>query len=398
MRVESLTHHGLGRTEDGTLVPRVVPGEQIELQPDGSARILSPSSDRVSAPCRHFRRCGGCSVQHIRDEVVADWKRGIVRTALAAQGLPAPLRHHEVSPPGTRRRAKFSARRTKAGATVGFHARASDLIVEVPDCVVLTSALLSAGPLLQEITAIAASRRGEIGLTVTDSVAGIDIRVETDQPLTEAARLALAELGQKGGVARIAWGDELALTIAAPVQTFGDIAVVPPPGAFLQATRHGENALRRGVCEIVADSKRIIDLFAGCGTFALPLARQADVMAIEGSEEMIAAMDGAWRRSSGLRLLEAQRRDLFRRPLEPDELADFDAVVIDPPRAGAAAQIARLSTGGPARIAMVSCNPATFARDARTLIEAGYEMHWIDIVDQFRWSAHVELVSSFTRM
>lgn len=397
MRVESLTHHGLGRTEDGTLVPRVVPGEEIELLPDGSARILSPSSDRVAPSCRHFRRCGGCSVQHIRDEVVADWKRAILRTALGAQGLAAPLRHYETSDAETRRRAKFSARRTKGGAMVGFHARASDQIVEVPDCTVLVPALRDAAPVLEKITTIAASRKAEIGITVTDSDTGLDIRIETEQPLTEAARIALAEVAQQSDIARMTWADEPVVTMAAPVQLLGGVAVTPPAGAFLQATRHGEAALFRSVCEIVAGSKRIVDLFAGCGTFALPLSRGAEVTALEGAKDMIAAMDAAWREATGLRRLDARCRDLFRRPLEPDELADFDAAVIDPPRAGAAAQVERLASGGPGKVAMVSCNPVTFARDARRLVEAGYSMNWIDLVDQFRWSAHVELVASFTR-
>jgi len=397
MRVESLTHHGLGRTEDGTLVPRVVPGEEIELQPDGSTRILHPSRDRVTAPCRHFKRCGGCSVQHIRDDVVADWKRQIVRTALGAQGLAAPLRGYDLSPQESRRRAKFSGRRTKAGATVGFHARASDMIVEVPDCVVLTPALRASGPILKDVVTIAASRKGEIGLTVTDSEAGLDIRIETDQPLTEAARLDLAGLAQRGGLARVTWVDEPVVTLAPPVQWFGGVAVVPPPGAFLQATRQGEAALRRSVLEIVEGSTSIVDLFAGCGTFALPLASGAAVTAFESSREMIAAMDEAWRKSIGLRSVTCVSRDLFRRPLDADDLSGFDAAVIDPPRAGAAAQITHLASSGPARIAMASCNPATFARDARSLIEAGYDMNWIDLVDQFRWSAHIELVASFTR-
>lgn len=397
MRIQSLTHHGMGRTEDGTLVPRVVPGEEIEVLPDGSARILSPSSDRVAAPCRHFKRCGGCSVQHIRDDVVAEWKRQIVRTALGAQGLAAPLRGYELSPPASRRRAKFSARRTKAGATVGFHARASGMIVEVPDCVVLTPALRAAGATLESIVAVAASRKGEIGLTVTDSEAGLDIRIETDQPLTEAVRLDLAGIAQRGGLARIAWADEPVVTLAPPVQRFGDVTVIPPPGAFLQATRHGEAALRRSVLEIVEGGASIVDLFAGCGTFALPLARNAEVTAFEASREMTAAMDEAWRKSTGLRRVTCVSRDLFRRPLDAEDLSGFDAAVIDPPRAGAAAQIAHLSSAGPARIAMASCDPATFARDARSLIRGGYRMDWIDLVDQFRWSAHIELVASFTR-
>jgi 23S rRNA (uracil1939-C5)-methyltransferase len=198
-------------------------------------------------------------------------------------------------------------------------------------------------------------------------------------------------------LARIAWEDEIVVTHRPPVQSFAGIETVPPPGAFLQATVHGEATLRGAVTEAVGTADRVADLFAGCGTFALPLALQAKVHAVEGDPAMIAAMEEGWRKAKGLKPVTAETRDLFRRPLMADELSGYDAIVIDPPRAGAEAQARALAVGGPPVIAAVSCNPVSFARDARILSEGGYVIDWIEIVDQFRWSPHVELAARLYR-
>ena len=221
--------------------------------------------------------------------------------------------------------------------------------------------------------------------------------VETERDLDPQMRVELAALAQAHQVARLVWQDEVIVTLNPPVQDFDGIAVVPPPGAFLQATDHGERTLRAAVVRIVGDAGRIVDLFAGSGTFALPLARNAEVHAVEGEAEMLAALDRGWRTGKGLKRVTTETRDLFRRPLEPDELRKFDAAVIDPPRAGAEAQIATLAQSEIKTVAMVSCNPVTFARDARTLVQAGFAMGPVQVVDQFRWSPHVEVVAGFTR-
>jgi len=395
--IESLTHHGMGRTADGTLVARTLPGETVDLLPDGSARIITPSPDRVAAPCRHFRACGGCAMQHASDAIVADWKLGIVTKALAAHGLTAELRGVETSGPQSRRRAKLSGRRTKSGAMVGFHARGSEQLIAVPDCQLLRPALVAMMPVLEAMTMIAASRKSEIGLTVTESRAGVDLVVDTDRPLTTDLRLELAQFAQTHGLARLVWRDETVVTINAPVQRFGTADVVPPPGAFMQATAEGEAALLAVVRQIVGKSARIVDLFAGCGTFALPLAQTAEVHAVESDAAMLRALDHGWREATGLKRITTEVRDLFRRPLLPDELRHFDSVVIDPPRAGAEAQVNEITRSNLTRLAMVSCNPVTFARDARDLIAAGFLLGPITVIDQFRWSAHVELVAAFTR-
>ncbi|WP_438954868.1 class I SAM-dependent RNA methyltransferase [Cognatiyoonia sp.] len=396
--VKALTHHGMGRLEDGTFVSRVLPGELIELGDDGAVRIIEPVAHRVKPPCRHFKSCGGCSVMHASDDLVREWKTGIVRAALDAHGIGAEFRPIHTSPPNSRRRAKFSGRRTKKGALVGFHAMASATVVKVPDCSVLVEPLKAVIPALEDLTILAASRKSEAQFTVIASEAGPDVWVETDKPLDAQLQVTLANLAQKHKLARLAWNDEVVVTLAKPVVTFGSAQVTPPPGAFLQATKDAEDVLVDVVSEVVTGVASVVDLFSGCGTFTFPLAQIAEVHAVEGSGELIAALDDGFRQTQGIKRVTTGVRDLFRRPLEPDELNRFDAAVIDPPRTGAEQQIQTLIKSSIAKIAMVSCNPVTFARDAKGLIDGGFKLNWVMPVDQFRWSAHVELVASFSKL
>ncbi|MCL7409328.1 class I SAM-dependent RNA methyltransferase [Marivivens donghaensis] len=396
MKIQSLTHTGLGRAEDGTMVPRTLPLEEVEVTDDG-VRIVSPSADRVSPPCRHYKSCGGCAMQHASDAFVAAWKASTVERALSAQGIEATIAGTITSPIKSRRRAKLAGRRTKKGTLVGFHARASDTLVEVPDCQLLAPELIATLPALNALTALAASRKAEVAMTVSLSVDGPDVHIQTEKELTTDLRVDLAQWANQFGIARLVWVDEPVVTIHPPRQDFGGSLVVPPPGAFLQATKHGEKALQDAVSAIVGDADKVVDLFAGSGTFTLPLARKASVYAVEGVREMMDALDRGWRSTGGLHRVSVETRDLFRRPLLPDELNEFDAIVIDPPRAGAEAQVAEIAESKVATVAMVSCNPVTFARDARTLIDAGFTLGPVTVVDQFRWSHHTEVVAAFTR-
>lgn len=396
--IEGLTHLGLGKVDDGrTLLPRVLPGEEVAVAQDGTVRIITPSADRVSAPCKHFKTCGGCAMQHANDAFVANWKLEIVQKAMAAQRIETVYRDVLTSPANSRRRAKLAGKRTKSGAMLGFHAKGTHTLIPVPECQLLTPGLMSQFPMLEELVVVAASRKAEIALTVTETAVGLDIVVDTEKPLTPELRNELATFAQNHAIARLVWVDEPVVTMQPPVQYFGGTAVLPPAGAFLQATKHGEESLLGAVQEITAKADRIVDLFAGSGTFTLPLAARAEVHAVEGEVEMIKALDRGWREGKGLKRVTSEARDLFRRPLEPDELRKFDAAVIDPPRAGAEAQIATLAASEIKVIAMVSCNPVTFARDAVALQKAGFTLNWVQVVDQFRWSAHVEVVGSFTR-
>jgi 23S rRNA (uracil1939-C5)-methyltransferase len=391
-----VTHHGMGRGDDGALYPRTLPGEVIEPGADG-LRILTPSPARVAPPCRHFRTCGGCAMQHASDAFVSDWKAGIVRRALAGQGLGGEVDQVVTSPPRSRTRAKLAARRTKSGALVGFHARASDQIVATPDCQLLDPALQGLFPALADLTRRAASRTSELALTLTATETGPDLAVSGGPDLTPAARADLAAWAGQAGLSRLTWGDQTIAQAAPPAVRLGPALVTPPPGAFLQATPQGQAALAWAVRDATRGAAHVVDLFAGCGTFSLPLAEQAQVHAVEGEGAMLAALDRGWRATPGLKRVTTEVRDLFRNPLMPEDLARFDAAVIDPPRAGAEAQVAQLASSRLATLVMVSCNPVTFARDARILTAAGWRMGKVTVVDQFRWSSHVELVSRFTR-
>jgi 23S rRNA (uracil1939-C5)-methyltransferase len=398
--ITRLGAQGDGIAEGPVYVPRSLPGERVSGRLDGQqmldARIVTPSDRRIAPPCRHFKSCGGCQLQHADDAFVADWKGDVVRQALKAHRLETDFRPIVTSPARSRRRAGFAARRTKKGALVGFFGRASDVIVPIPDCHLLVPEVLAALPVAEALALAGASRKAALSVTVTDSVAGLDVSVTEGKPLDVTLRQTLAALCERAGLARLTWGEEIVALRQTPAQSFDGIEVVPPPGAFLQATTHGERTLLAAVREITGGAGRIIDLFAGCGTFSLPLARDAEVHAVEGEAEMLIALDAGWRHAEGLKKVTTEARDLFRRPLLTDELAKADAIVLDPPRAGAEAQVEVLARSGIPRIAYVSCNPVSFARDAARLVSGGYALDWVQVVDQFRWSTHVELVASFS--
>ena len=399
--IERLGHLGDGVAAGPVFVPRVLPGEVVEGVIDGnrmaSPRIVTPTADRISPPCKHYRGCGGCALQHARDDFVAGWKVGVVKNALQAHGLGAPIRNLHTSPPGSRRRATFSGRRTKKGALVGFHAPGSETVTPIPDCRILRAELLSALPALEELTSVGATRKGELKLAVTVTTTGLDVSVTGGRELSVDLRQSQAAFVEANDIARVSWDGDTVAARRAPILKFGRVEVPIPPGAFLQATEEGEAALSAAVTETVGDAKAVGDLFSGVGTFSLRLAENSEVHAVEGADDLLAALDQGWRHAKGLRLVTHERRDLFRRPLTPDALDKFEAVVIDPPRAGAEAQSRELAASGVRRIAAISCNPVTFARDAAILKAGGYQLDWIDVVDQFRWSPHVELAAQFTR-
>ncbi|APX13137.1 class I SAM-dependent RNA methyltransferase [Tateyamaria omphalii] len=397
--IERLGQQGDGIAPGPVFAPMTLPGEVVSGVLDGvhltDVRIETPSPDRVAPPCPHFRSCGGCQMQHASDALVADWKREIVQNALKSAGLETEIRPTVTSPSQSRRRATFAARRTKKGAMAGFHGRKSDTIIAVPNCMLVTPTLRAALPLCEHLAVAGASRKAALSITVTESPEGLDIAVSGGKLLDGPLRMALAGFCQQHRIARLTWDDEQIGMRVPPAHPMGVARVVPPAGAFLQATAHGQQTLTELVRGIIGPAKSVVDLFAGCGTFALPLAETAEVHAVEGDRDMMAALDAGWRGASGLKRVTTETRDLFRRPLLPDELSRFDAVVIDPPRAGAVAQVAELARAQAPVIAHVSCNPQTFARDAETLCNAGYVLDWVQPVDQFRWSAHVELVGAF---
>lgn len=399
--IERLGHQGDGIAEGPVFVPGALPGELVEGDLTGdviaNARIVTPVADRVRPPCPHARVCGGCALQHARDEFVADWKTGVIRTALAAHGLETELRPIATSARRSRRRATLAGKRTKKGVIVGFHSRASDTVVPIPDCQLLHPDLMALLPALEELTSMAGSRKGALALHLTRSLTGPDLAVTGGKTLGPDLRMALGAFADAYGFARLTWEGEVLAQEVPPDQAMGAARVAPPPGAFLQATDEGERALVSAVLETVSGARKVADLFAGCGTFSLPLAAAAEVHAVEYGAAMLAALDRGWRHAEGLHRVTTEARDLFRRPLASEELNRFDAVVFDPPRAGAEAQVAELARSSVPVIAAVSCNPVTFARDARDLLAGGYRLDWVQPVDQFRWSPHVELAARFSR-
>ena len=398
--INRLGHQGDGIADGPVYAPRTLPGEVVSGVLDGTQlndiRIVTPSSDRVQPPCRHYKACGGCQLQHASDSFVEGFKLDVVRTALAAKQIETDLRPIVTSPAQSRRRATLAVRRTKKGAMAGFHGRASDVIVEIPDCRLLDPVLIAGIPVAEALATQVGSRKGVLTMAITVSDIGLDISVTGGKMLDGPLQLMLAQLTEQHGLARLAWDGDVIAMKAPATQTFGAAKVVPPPGSFLQPTKEGEAALLAGIFEITAGAKRIADLFAGCGTFSLPLAKDAEIYAVEGNADMTEALDHGWRMAQGLKQVTTEARDLYRRPMMPDELAKMDAVLIDPPRAGAEAQVAEIVQAQVPVVAYVSCNPVSFARDASLLVSGGYKLNWVQVVDQFRWSAHTELVASFT--
>ncbi|PSL17986.1 class I SAM-dependent RNA methyltransferase [Shimia abyssi] len=398
--IERLGHQGDGIAAGPIFVPMALPGEVVSGDVEGNRltnmRVVEPSGDRVKAPCRHYKACGGCLLQHASDDFVSNWKLEVVRSALAGQSLEADLKPIQTSPPNSRRRAVISAKRTKKGAMAGFHARASGVITEITDCKLVDPALLPATEIAIELAKIGGSRKGELSVTATLSPVGLDLAVTGGKSLDGPLQSVLAQATERFMLARLSWDGEVIAMRSPPYQTFGNANVVPPPGAFLQATAHGESALLAAVLGAITQGERGIDLFAGCGTFTLPMAKRAQMHGVEVDGAMTKALDAGWRRAQGLKQVTVETRDLFRNPIIAADLG-YDFAVIDPPRAGAEAQIKELAQSKINEIAYISCNPVTFARDAAILVKSGYGLDWIQVVDQFRWSSHVELAARFSK-
>ncbi len=394
---------GIADTASGAVfVPYALPGEYVRADvSDGRGRlleVLTPSAQRIQPVCQHFSHCGGCALQQMERNAYLAWKRQLVVDAFAARGIDAPVAPVAGEGLGARRRATFAARRTGRGAIVGFHEARGNEIVDLQVCPVTAPEIVQALPGLRTLIEPLLTRRGEARLVVTLATNGIDLAIEgvrSDLPADVRERLAREASALK--LARVSIGADTLYQVAEPVIRLGTAAVVPPPGAFLQAAIGAEAEMVRLVTSAMPKAKRIADLFCGLGTFTFPLAASTQVLAVDGDRQAIAALEAAVKRNPGLKPIRSKVRYLFREPLSVKELEPFNAVVFDPPRAGAAAQAAMLAKSKVAVIAGVSCNPATLARDARTLIDGGYRLDAITPIDQFLFSAHIEVVAIFRR-
>ena len=394
--VIKLAARGDGVTADGRHVALTAPGDMVDI----AANII-PGPHHVDPPCRHFPKCGGCQLQHIDDESYADFIVERIASALTAQKLGVPeIQSPHLSPPRTRRRASLRAERVCKRIVLGFNEAVSHYIVDIRECHILLPELFALVEPLRGLlgTMLAPRKTANIHLTWTDQGADVAIDGVTVEGL--AAHEALTIFAQNHKLARLAidegYGSEPRWEPEPVTTTLDGVAVGLPIKGFLQATADGANALTDAVREIVGDAALIADLFAGVGTFAMPIAAKARVLAVEGARDPALALRLAANRSG--RQVAVEHRDLFRRPLSEEELNKFEAVILDPPRAGAKEQAPALARADIDRIAYVSCNPATFARDARTLAEGGWRIDWIKPVGQFRWSTHVELVGAFGRV
>ena len=408
--IDRIGHRGDGvadRADGPIFVAAALPGETVEVEnlpghPDRRQllRVETASPQRIAPICPHFGICGGCAVQHWQTSAYRAWKRDLVIDALRQAGLEAPVADLIDAHGEGRRRVVFHARRgTHDVLEVGFSAARAHQIIPIDRCPVLAKSLDGALKAAWAIAELLSPLRKPLDIHVTATDIGLDIDVRGSGPLTATATAALARLVASHNLARLTRHGELIVQARPPTIRMGSATVLLPPAAFLQATAEGEAELARLVLDICATAgpkKGAADLFAGIGPFALRLAEQMRVTAADDDEAALAALARAGN-TPGLKPVTTARRDLFKNPFLAGELNRFDAVVFDPPRQGAQAQSREIAASRVPVIAAVSCNPGTFARDARILIDGGYRLISVMPVDQFRYSAHVELVARFEK-
>ncbi len=380
-------------------VAYALPGERWRLAPDADPQRLTASPQRAEPPCRHFGTCGGCVAQHMRDELYDAWKRDIVVQAFAHRGIAAAVAPLRRIPTGSRRRAFFGVARADGGIVLGFREEGLHRLVDLHECVILDPAIVACVPQLRVLADLVLPRARAAGarLVVTRLDHGLDVAFETEAKPDAATVARIAGLAAEAGIVRLSIAGDMVMRAGATTLRIGAAEVEPPPGIFLQAAPEAEQAMTDLVLAGVAKAKTVADLFSGLGTFTFTLARRARVLAVDGDKRAIAALTTAARGAQGIKPVTAKLRDLFREPLSPRELDGVDAVVFDPPRAGAQAQCERLARSKVKTVVAASCNPATLARDARILIDGGYEMTEVTPIDQFIFTPHVEAVVAFRR-
>jgi 23S rRNA (uracil1939-C5)-methyltransferase len=394
---------GLADGPDGLVsVPYTLPGEEIEADVEGARGALlsvsCASPRRIAPPCPYYFRCGGCSLQHADPVVYGEWKRSLIVSELTKHAIAAPVRPLVAAHASGRRRVIFHARPTSANPhAVGFMAARTHELIEIGACLLLAPGLRSALPAARALAGLFVSKAPAFDIHVTAAAAGLDCDLrglprKSELPLTE-----LSIIARTHNLCRISVHGEPAIVLSQPKIDVGGTLVSLPPGGFLQATAAGEEALADFVLQHLGKAKRAADLFCGIGAFALRLAAKLPVLAVDSDRSALDALLAAWRGRQGLKPISSSTRNLFREPLSATELQDLDFVVFDPPRQGAKSQAEQLA-GSPCRtIIAISCNPASFARDAAILVAGGYQLADVLPVDQFQWSAHVELAAVFVK-
>lgn len=396
---------GIAETDHGPVyVPFTLPGELASIEVDKNrGRLIAvekPASARTKPPCPHFGpdgvRCGGCSLQHMDQTDYEIWKRQRVIDALSARGITADVGPLVSCQPRSRRRAVFSARKTVQGVVLGFNQAATHQIVPVDNCPILVPAIEQKLNALKVLAQHLSADTKPFRISVLDTLSGLDVTVQQKR-LPEKMRQSAIRMATEIGLARLSLADDILIERQKPILEFSGVSVAPPPGAFVQASREAQSAMTALVSSHLAGLKRTVDLFSGCGTFTMSLAADAVVHAVESDGSAMAALDHAARHHHGLKPVTTERRDLFRRPMRGSELKGFGGAVFDPPRAGAEAQSTELANSAVKKVAAVSCNPATLARDLRILIDGGFQIRSVTPIDQFLWSSHVEAVALLER-
>jgi 23S rRNA (uracil1939-C5)-methyltransferase len=415
MSAETVTIASLGTKGDGVahdsngpiFVPFALPGETVSIaRVKGEGTIMSfasTSPDRIQPPCRHFGpdgvggTCGGCSLQHLAQAPYNAFKRQILIDALKSKGLEAPVGEIFEAHPHQRRRLVFTARRREQGLVMGFMQAETHHVVPVEECPIASEGLIAR---LDAIKIIANACGAEhFRITVTETLTGLDISLDGLRGgLGDQERRAVTNAVIKlKGIARVSANGEIVIEPNKPLLDFDGARVALPPGGFTQATLEAEAHMAELAIAHIGKAKKVADLFAGVGTFALRIARKASVFAVESDEKAIKALDQGARNTQGLKPVSIERRDLFRRPLMTSEFKTFDAVVFDPPRAGAEVQCLELAKSQVKKIVAISCNPLTLARDLAILTAGGYRIDMVTPIDQFLWSPHVEAVATLSK-
>jgi 23S rRNA (uracil1939-C5)-methyltransferase len=397
--------HGVARLDGSKIyIPFTLPGEHVRFVRSGSraqlAAIEGPSPDRVQPLCKHFGVCGGCALQHWRKDRYEAWKAGLVTQPLAQAGTGAPAIWLRTYPVPARRRATFTIRKANGKIALGYHAERSHALIDLEECPILAPALAAALPFLKAALAETLPAQSEAKVYAAAAANGLDCAVE-GPPLTAAAQSRLVQALSGHGFIRVLWNRDLVLTEAAPFVLCGGVKVPVPANAFLQAVEACEQDMADFVIEALSEAKAksgpLCDLFAGLGAFTFSAAQSGPVTAYEGSMSAAEALTTAAKHAKGIKPVTAFRRDLYRNPLGPLELNKFAAVIANPPREGAEAQCRALASSKVSVFVMLSCNPATFARDAALLVHGGFQLSRLAAFDQFRFSPHVEIAALFLK-
>lgn len=406
LMIRAVGAQGDGVAEGPVFVPLTLGGERVSIRRDGERgellEVLQASPERVTPPCPHFGVCGGCALQHWDMAPYLAWKGDLIRIQLGREGIETEILPTFASPPGSRRRVALHARGGKGGVKLGFKERRSWNLVQIEVCPVTHPRLVAAFPMLARLAGpFMEHPKSAPTLHVTLTPTGIDVDITGVEAksggLSADARMRAAMVAGEADFARVTMAGEMIYMARQPAVKLGPAIVALPPGSFLQAVPQAEKAMVEFAVQAAAGATRIADLYSGVGTFTFRLAEVGAVHAADSSAPAIAALKGALGTASGLKAITAEARDLVRRPVLSSELAKTDVVVIDPPRAGAAEQTIEIANSKVARVVSVSCNPATFARDARALVDAGFRLERVLPVDQFLWTPHIELVGVFSR-